>query len=41
MNNRYIGALILAPLIIFLFLGGNIFKISSNGSFTSRDVRIL
>ncbi|MTK14233.1 MAG: phosphatidate cytidylyltransferase, partial [Clostridiaceae bacterium] len=22
MNNRYIGALILAPFIIFLFLGG-------------------
>jgi len=26
MNNRYIGALILAPLIIFLFLGGNYLK---------------
>ena len=26
MNNRYIGALILAPLIIFLFLGGDYLK---------------
>ena len=26
MNNRYIGALVLAPLIIFLFLGGNYLK---------------
>ncbi|MGH4122349.1 MAG: phosphatidate cytidylyltransferase [Clostridium sp.] len=26
MNNRYIGALILAPLVIFLFLGGNYLK---------------
>jgi len=28
MNNRYIGALILAPLIIFLFLGGEYLKYS-------------
>ncbi len=26
MNNRYIGALILAPLVIFLFLGGEYLK---------------
>ena len=32
MNKRYIGALIIAPFIIFLFLG-ELFKISCNCTF--------